>query len=121
MSLKRISLGKSGEELAVAYLVKLGYRILARNYRQKSGEIDIICLDGTDHVFIEVKTRQTVRYGHPLEAVTRHKQRQISRTALDYMARHDLLEAPVRFDVIAVTSAQGEPRITHIKCAFDAH
>ncbi len=120
MSRERISLGKSGEDIAVDYLRDCGYRILSRNYRRRSGEIDLICLDGETYVFIEVKTRKTSRYGHPLEAVTRRKQRQISFTALDYLTRQGLLEEAVRFDVIAITNEPGAYQITHVKNAFDA-
>ena len=120
MSRERISLGKSGEDIAVDYLQNCGYRIITRNYRRKSGEIDIICLDGDTYVFIEVKTRKTRRYGHPLEAVTRPKQRQISFTALDYLTRHGLLDSPVRFDVIALMNNETEVELTHIKDAFEA-
>lgn len=121
MSRERINLGKSGEDIAVDYLQNCGYRVITRNYRRKSGEIDIICLDGDTYVFIEVKTRRTSRYGHPLEAVTRAKQRQISFTALDYLTRHELLERSVRFDVIAILNDPVDIQITHIKDAFETH
>jgi putative endonuclease len=120
LSRKRINLGKSGEDIAVDSLQNCGYRIITRNYRLKSGEIDIICQDGDTYVFIEVKTRRTSRYGHPLEAVTRAKQRQMSFTALDYLARHDLLERSVRFDVVAILKTPEDIQVTHIKDAFDA-
>jgi putative endonuclease len=120
LSRERINLGKSGEDIAVDYLQNHGYRLITRNYRRKSGEIDIICLDGDTYVFIEVKTRKSSRYGHPLEAVTRAKQRQISFTALDYLTRHDLLDTPVRFDVIAIINDPLNIEVTHIKDAFDA-
>ncbi|MBT8355338.1 MAG: YraN family protein [Desulfofustis sp.] len=120
LSRKRINLGKRGEEVAAAYLRAKGYRIKARNYRQKTGEIDIICKDGDTHVFVEVKTRQHCEFGHPTEAVTRRKQMQISRTALLYLNIEELLDTPVRFDVIGVILKEWGPEISHIVGAFEA-
>lgn len=120
MTTQRISLGKKGEDITVSFLRDKGYRIVTRNYRQKSGEIDIICMDGYTYVFVEVKTRKTVQFGHPIEAVTRHKQHQISLTALNYLSRNNLLDEPVRFDVIGVIWARTGPEITHINGAFEA-
>lgn len=120
MSKSRIDLGKRGEEAAVSYLKSKGYRILSRNYRQKSGEIDIVCKDGDGYVFIEVKTRHGSKFGDPVEAVTMRKQQQIHRTAIDYLARNNLLDAPARFDVIGIIMAEDRIEISHIVNAFDA-
>ena len=119
MSRKRISLGKQGEDIAVAYLRAKGYRIEVRNYRQRTGEIDIICKDGDTYVFVEVKTRQHCGFGHPTEAVTPRKQMQISRTALLYLTIQELHDAPVRFDVIGVISTETVPEISHVVGAFE--
>lgn len=119
MSRKRISLGKRGEEIAVAHLRAIGYRVEVRNYRQKTGEIDIICRDGDTHVFVEVKARQHCGFGHPTEAVTRRKQRQISRTALLYLHSRGLFDVPVRFDVIGVIVTETDPKISHVINAFE--
>lgn len=119
MSKARISLGKRGEDAAASYLIDRGYRIISRNYRPKCGEIDIICKDGDCYVFIEVKTRQGSNFGDPVEAVTFHKQRQISRTALNYLAENDLHDKPVRFDVIGIILTNGRTEVTHIVDAFD--
>ena len=119
MSEERISLGKRGEGIAVDYLTHKGYQIIVRNYRRKTGEIDIIANDGDCIVFVEVKTRKTSRFGHPAEAVTKRKQNQISLTALNYLTHQNLMDAPVRFDVIAVTIARTAPEITHIIGAFE--
>ena len=104
----------------MAHLRARGYRIEARNYRRKTGEIDIICTDGDTYVFIEVKTRQHCGFGHPIEAVTRRKQQQISRTALLYLTSRELHDAPVRFDVIGVICKETVPEISHIIGAFEA-
>lgn len=104
----------------MAYLQDKGYRIELRNYRQKTGEIDIICRDLDTFVFVEVKARQHCGYGHPTEAVTRRKQLQISRTALHYLTSQKLLDSPTRFDVIGVIFTEAGTEISHIIGAFEA-
>ncbi|HYD50742.1 MAG TPA: YraN family protein, partial [Terriglobales bacterium] len=89
------------------------------NFRCPVGELDLIAIDGSTLVFIEVKARTGSEHGHPLEAITRSKQRQISRAAQYYLRRQRLHQALVRFDVVAITwSAQGEPIIELVKDAF---
>jgi len=115
----RISLGRKGEEFAAQYLMKSGYRIVERNFRVRSGEIDIIANDGEYLVFVEVKTRSSIRFGTPADAVTSHKQQQIIKTALVYMSQHNLHDFPVRFDVMAVMMEKGKaPRAELIRNAF---
>ncbi len=115
----RISLGRRGEAFAVQYLRGLGYRIIRKNFRLKVGEIDIIASEGDYVVFVEVKTRSSLKFGHPSEAVTYRKQQQIIRTALMYMSQNNLHEAPIRFDVVAVMMEKGkEPRAELIRNAF---
>lgn len=113
-------IGRMGEELAARYLSKAGYEIISRNYREKFGEIDIIARDGSMLVFIEVKTRKSKRFGHPLEAITSHKQHQISKAATAYLSRNGLLDAPARFDVIGIGIDNGEPDVVHLRHAFEA-
>src|SRR5213595_3684948 len=96
-------LGRRGEDAAARYLKKLGYVIVARGHRDNIGELDLVAVDGRSVVFIEVKTRTTHDAGHPADAVDEAKQRRLTRLALSYMKRHDLLECKARFDVIAVT------------------
>ncbi len=116
-----ISLGKRGEDLACSYLKRHGLKIIQRNYRQKSGEIDIVCRDQSYIVFVEVKTRKSLRYGLPYEAVTQKKQAQISRVALDYLTRHKCLNHAVRFDVVSiVVTGDGNADIEHLRDCFDA-
>ena len=107
----RISLGKSGEDLACRELIRRGYEILARRYRTRIGELDIVARDGRAIVFVEVKTRTTERYGAPAEAVTLHKQAKIRAMAADYVFRRGLGDHPCRFDVVAVTAGSGR-RVT---------
>lgn len=116
----RQRLGRSGEEKVARYLQQKGYTILVKNYRCKAGEIDIIARDGAELVFIEVKTRSSLRFGFPAEAVTPRKRRQISRAAQWYLAEQQLFDVPARFDVIAVLGVdQKNVTIDHIDNAFD--
>ncbi len=120
MSKLRINLGKKGEDIAADYLRNKGFKIIARNYRDKFGEIDIIAKDRSTWVFVEVKTRHSIRFGLPEEAVTMTKQRQIIRVASNYLLRHQLLDEPVRFDVIAIIMKPANSEITHLAAAFES-
>lgn len=102
MDRSRLDIAKTGEALAVAHLKARGYKILARNYRAVRGEIDLVAQDGDCIVFVEVKTRRSLKFGLPQAAVTVQKQRQISKVALAYLQTHNLFDAPCRFDVIAI-------------------
>ena len=85
MTQERLSLGKKGEELAIAQLRALKYKIIERNFKCALGEIDIIAREKDMLVFVEVKTRRTKDFGGPAAAVNRRKQRQLSRVALTYL------------------------------------
>jgi putative endonuclease len=114
-----VEFGKSAEDRACQELLRRGYAILARRYRTRVGEIDIVALDGAVVVFVEVKARADHHCGHPSESVTHWKQRRIAAMATDYLARHRLHHAPCRFDVVAITGADGEPqRVEVIQEAF---
>lgn len=115
----RKTLGAKGEEIASAFLRQRKYRIVETNFRCKCGEIDIIARDGRTIVFVEVKTRRTASYGLPQLAVTPFKQRQISKAALTYLVKNRLMEENARFDVISVLLLAAEPRVDHIKDAFE--
>jgi putative endonuclease len=119
--LARQILGKTGEDLAVRELERRGYAILARRYRTRFGEIDIVARDGETLVFVEVKARRTARCGTAAESVTRWKQRRIAAMALDYLAWAGRLDAPCRFDIVAIDGI-GSPgvRIALIENAFAA-
>ena len=120
MSDSEKELGKAGEERAALYLkCQCGYRILQRNYRTRLGEIDIIARDCDTIVFVEVKTRRSLCYGYPAEAVAQHKQFKLKITAQSYMARYRLWDVPCRFDVIEVMPGPGGAlRLHHIRHAF---
>ena len=121
MDHSRLSVAKIGESLAVKHLKTRGCEILARNYRALRGEIDLIVQDGEFTVFVEVKTRRSLKFGLPQAAVTWQKQRQISKVALAYLQTQNLLDAPCRFDVIAIhLSPQLELlHLEQIESAFD--
>jgi len=118
MTEARLSLGRWGEEQAVVYLRRKGLKILERNLRTPVGEIDIIARHGKVLVFIEVKTRRSLAYGTPQEAVGPVKQRQVLRAAQWYLADKGAVGGQSRFDVVAVLARSGETRIEHIPDAF---
>ncbi len=121
MTEQRLALGRQGEDLAAVYLQNMGYKILARNYRLRSGEVDIIADDAGTLVFVEVKARSGLTFGQPYEAVTPRKQRQLSKVALEYISRQGVREVgPARFDVVAVLFENNRPpAVEVIKNAFD--
>jgi len=116
----RVSLGKTGEDLAVAELERRGYEILARRYRNRGGEIDIIARDAETTVFVEVKTREDGEFGDGWEAVRRWKQRRMAGVAVDYAARNGLIDTPCRFDVVSICLGPDGPVIEVYTNAFDA-
>ncbi|HEU4687747.1 MAG TPA: YraN family protein [Vicinamibacterales bacterium] len=117
---QRQSFGKSGEDLACQELQRRGYAILARGYRSRFGEIDIIAKDDETIVFIEVKTRNGDEFGGGAAAVTPWKQRRIAQMAVDYLSRNKLHDKPCRFDVVTVDIKDGAPEIVVYTSAFDA-
>ncbi len=116
---QHLTLGKSGEELAVALLEESGYRILARNYKTKLGEIDIVAYDKDTICFVEVKTRHSDKHGLPQEAISGFKQRQISKTALIYLKKNHLLDKKARFDVVSIIYSENASKLDLIKDAFE--
>lgn len=121
MTFARQELGKTGEDLAVGELTAEGYAIVARRYRTRFGEIDIIARDGETMVFVEVRRKSGLGCGAAAESVTRDKQRRVVRMAVDYLARHGLYDnCAVRFDVVAIDDQpDGTSRITVIRSAFE--
>ena len=99
----RRSLGAAGEEVAAAWYTARGYEVVARNWRCKDGELDLIVRAGRTYVFCEVKTRRSTTFGLPVEAVTRTKQMRIRRLAARWL--EDGAPGPakdIRFDVASV-------------------
>jgi putative endonuclease len=119
MQNKQQKFGELGENLAVWYLKQNGYKIIEQNYRSRMGEIDIIAKDGKTIVFVEVKSRRSIRYGSPKWAVTPKKQRKISMVALHYLKATQQTDTKARFDVVAITSNQDEPQIEIVENAFE--
>ncbi len=105
--------GQAGEDLACAHLSERGLRILARNFRCRVGEIDVIAQDGDTTVFVEVKERTGASHGAAVEAVTAGKRRRLVRSARVYAAQNGLSESALRFDVVAIDWGVDGPRIRH--------
>ncbi|MGE5174282.1 MAG: YraN family protein [Betaproteobacteria bacterium] len=118
MSLLKKILGKQGEDRAARFLAKQGYKILERNYRTPSGEIDLIALHEDAVVFVEVKTRTSDTFGAPELAVTPQKQRRMIKAALAYIKSKRFHQVPCRFDVVAI-STSSEKEIELIQNAFE--
>ena len=112
--------GALGERLAEEFLTGLGYTILARNFRTRLGEIDLIAREGEVIVFVEVKLRASDRFGLPREAVTAAKQQKLILAAEEWLAaQQDAVHA--RFDVIEIIlPAEGMHDICHLQNAFEA-
>jgi putative endonuclease len=119
----RQHLGRLGEDLALAHLERLGYALVARNYRTRYGEIDLVAFDGTTLVFVEVKSRRTNSAGRgPWEALHERKRRQVRRMAAAFLLEvTDRPHSPdLRFDAIGVLiDGQGElVHLEHLAAAF---
>lgn len=113
--------GEVGEGIACRHLESRGLVVLARNFRCRAGEVDVVARDGDTTVFVEVKERTGVSHGQACDAVTLGKRRRIVRAARIYAAARGLSESPLRFDVVAIDwTDDGRPRIRHDASAFDA-
>ncbi len=113
-------LGRQGEAAAAEYLAGHGYRIYARNFRAPVGEIDIIAGQPGLVVFVEVKTRRSLRCGTPATAVNYRKQQKIIQTARWFIRQRHLEECLCRFDVIEVYVGSGGLQIRQLQGAFEA-
>lgn len=110
--------GREGEELACRHLEARGCSILARNWRCRGGEIDVVARDGRTTVFVEVKDRGDVTWGEGYEAVTSRKRRRILLAARLYAASHGLEGTPLRFDVISIDRSSRQAQLRHDRDAF---
>ncbi len=109
-----LALGAVGEEIAAKWLQKKGYRILARNWKTRQGEIDIVCRDKKTLVFVEVKTRREGGRTLPGEALTKEKQKRLIRAASAYMSAGKAWALACRFDFVGVTLLGDESfRVEH--------
>ncbi|WP_296666012.1 YraN family protein [Demequina sp.] len=103
--------GRYGEDLAVRALEGQGWEVVARNWRCAFGELDIVAWDGSDTVFVEVKTRRSDAFGGALAAVTPSKLRRLRRLAGEWLAAQDGHWPGVRIDVVAVTLPRSGPAV----------
>jgi putative endonuclease len=115
---QRVPAGRRGEQIAARHLKRCGYLILARNYRAAGAEIDLVALDDTTLVFVEVKFRLGARFGTPAEAVDYEKQERIRRAARAFAELRGVSDLPARFDVVALTGAGRSCRLELIRDAF---
>ena len=112
-------IGRRGESAAARYLEMMEFEILDRNWECPAGEADIVALDGDYLVFCEVKTRTNLNKGLPCEAVGRKKRQRYELIAAWYLRSHDIVEMPVRFDVIdLLVASENRALIRHIRDAF---
>ena len=110
---------RAGEDAAAQYLASKGFSILHRNIRFPEGELDIVAKSKNFLVFIEVKTRESERFGFPFQSISEGKQRRQVAMARRFMSLCRLQRVPVRFDVVSVLQPQGQPpSIEHIESAF---
>ncbi|GHD38686.1 YraN family protein [Mycetocola manganoxydans] len=108
-------LGRRGEDLAARFLEDAGYRLLERNWRCRQGEIDIVARTANTLVFVEVKTRSGLAFGHPFEAITATKLARLRGLAAVWCAEHSPSVARIRLDAIAViVPRSGQPVVEHL-------
>ena len=108
MTRARQQLGAAGEQRAADWYEARGYRVLARNWRCRDGELDLIARNGRTFVFCEVKSRTTTRFGAPVEAITRQKQARLRRLAARWLEESPLRAREIRFDVASVLAGAVE-------------
>lgn len=111
----RQAFGRAGEEMARRFLERMQYRFVAERYTGGGGEIDLICYDGDQLVFVEVKVRSSETHGTPFEAVTSVKRIRMEGAALAYMQERDIITDNYRFDVIGIVMGDEEPYLRHWK------
>jgi putative endonuclease len=109
-------LGRRGEEVAALWLEQRGYRVLNRNWRCRAGELDLVVERDDTTVFVEVKTRTSIAFGHPFEAITPVKANRLRRLAAEWCAERDEPVGALRIDAVAVIDAwSAEPRVEHLE------
>ncbi len=113
------SKGRMGEQLAIEEMKRQGMRILSSNeFLGKSGELDVVAMDGEELVFVEVKTRTGYGMGAPEDAVGTAKQRQLKRLARSWIHKHGRYNVSVRFDVVAIQFLDQDIELRYLKNAF---
>lgn len=114
------ALGRWGEDLAAQHVQAAGWKVLARNWRCREGELDLVAREpGGTVVFVEVKTRRSAAFGQPAEAVSPVKARRLRVLAARWLHAHPVGDAALRFDVVSIVRAPGEPpAVRHLRGAF---
>jgi len=120
---QRRALGQKGEQMAEEFLEQKGYEIISRNARTRRGEIDLIAMDGSTLVFVEVRTRASYAFGTALESVTWRKKQKLRELAMEYLQSQEGFVPSFRFDVIAVEytdrgKSEAGFHIQHVEHAF---
>jgi putative endonuclease len=117
--LDKKTIGQSGEQAAVVFLKKKGFRIIQTNYRVAGAEVDIIAITGRILCFVEVKTRKSGDFGLPEAFVHLAKQRKIIRAAKFFSTRKPFQEYLVRFDVVSIIRDENGMAFDHLENAFE--
>ncbi len=112
--------GERAEDLAAEYFAKRGYRILARNYKTRMGEVDLVLEKERAVVFVEVRYRKSTAFGEPVETVVRQKRIRILLAAMEYAQEFKRMDCDLRFDVLSVSRRAGKPHLEHFPNAFEA-
>ncbi len=112
--------GDAAEAAAVRFLEARGYRVRARNFSCRYGELDVVAEQGDTVCFVEVRMRSSAVWGDPAHTVSFAKQRRVVKAALHYLFAHDLRERMIRFDVVSVVGHGEGATVEHIPNAFDA-
>lgn len=113
----RKKLGKWGEEIAGTYLQKKGIKLLFQNWRFMKSEVDIIAYEHPFILFIEVKTRQSNKFGEPFESVSANQEKKLQEAALGFLEKYEL-EHEIRFDIVSIVIQKGLYSLKHIENAF---
>ena len=112
-------IGKIGEQIAAKYLKDNGYKIKEVNFYCRYGEIDIVAFNQNKIVFVEVKTRTSLKYGYPVEAINKKKIMNMKKTAVNYLCINKIYNLEIRFDAIEVYLGKDKYKINHIKDIID--
>lgn len=113
---RNAALGRYGEDLAARYLQASGLTIIERNWRCRFGEIDIVAREGSTLVVCEVKTRSSLAFGHPAEAITARKLRRMRHLGVRWLDEHAVHVPAMRMDLVAILHTAGGPaRIEHLR------
>ena len=120
VQIDRRDIGARAEEIAAGWLRSEGYRILARNFSCREGELDLVAEKDGVICFVEVRMRASAEWGDPAHTISRTKQRKVVRAALYYLYYHRIQDRMLRFDVISIVGRGVTAEVEHLPGAFDA-